>query len=151
MLCFVCQRRPSVIVRVACAVRSISEAMLGSNFGILDMNIYYSDDEMRKQAGSLVGKCVVTGQETVQGSGRALREDLFKKHISADKVQRFVTIEWHRSRTRSNTSNVSEVGAPSRTQRSVSGVRGAGVGLLAFIVLFVVRAVDEALSFRACS
>jgi hypothetical protein len=50
------------------------------------MNIYYSDDEMRKQAAHLVGKLVVTGQESVQGSARGMREDVYKKHISADKV-----------------------------------------------------------------
>ena len=42
--------------------------------------------EMRKQAASLVGKIVVTGQESVQGSRRPMREDIYKKHISADKV-----------------------------------------------------------------
>lgn len=42
--------------------------------------------EMRKQAANLVGKIVVTGQESVQGSRRPMREDIYKKHISADKV-----------------------------------------------------------------
>ena len=41
---------------------------------------------MRKQAASLVGKIVVTGQESVQGSRRSMREDIYKKHISADEV-----------------------------------------------------------------
>ena len=41
---------------------------------------------MRKQAANLVGKIVVTGQESVQGSRRPMREDIYKKHISADKV-----------------------------------------------------------------
>ena len=41
--------------------------------------------EMRKQAANLVGKIVVTGQESVQGSRRPMREDIYKKHISADK------------------------------------------------------------------
>ena len=42
--------------------------------------------EMRKQAANLVGKIVVTGQESVQGSRRPMRKDIYKKHISADKV-----------------------------------------------------------------
>ena len=45
-----------------------------------------SPEEMRKQAAHLVGKIVVTGQESVQGSRRPMREDIYKKHISADKV-----------------------------------------------------------------
>jgi phage/plasmid-associated DNA primase len=62
------------------------EAILGAYHTCLDMNIYFSDDEMRKQAANLVGKIVVTGQESVQGSSRSMREDVYKKHISADKV-----------------------------------------------------------------
>ena len=50
------------------------------------MNIYYNDDEMRKQAASMVGKLVVTGQEGVQNARKGMREDIYKKHISADKV-----------------------------------------------------------------
>ena len=62
------------------------EAILGSFHTCLDMNIYYSDDEMRKQAANIVNKLVVTGQEGVQGCTRGMREDVYKKHISADKV-----------------------------------------------------------------
>ncbi|CAE7208891.1 unnamed protein product, partial [Symbiodinium natans] len=62
------------------------EAILGSFHACLDMNIYYSDEEMRKQAASLLGKLVVTGQESVQGSRRGMREDVYKKHMSADKL-----------------------------------------------------------------
>ena len=54
--------------------------------GYLDMNIYHSDDELRKQADQLVGKVVVTGQEAVEGSQRKMREDLYKKHLSGDPV-----------------------------------------------------------------
>ena len=50
------------------------------------MNIYYSDEEMRKQAASLLGKLVVTGQESAQGSRKGMREDVYKKHMSADKL-----------------------------------------------------------------
>ena len=62
------------------------EAILGSFHACLDMNIYYSDEEMRKQAASLLGRLVVTGQESVQGSRRSMREDVYKKHMSADKL-----------------------------------------------------------------
>ena len=62
------------------------EAILGSFHSYLDMNIYYSDEEMRKQAASLLGKLVVTGQESAQGSRKGMREDVYKKHMSADKL-----------------------------------------------------------------
>ena len=42
--------------------------------------------EMHKQAARLLGKIVVAGQETVQGARKSMREDIYKKHISADKV-----------------------------------------------------------------
>ena len=50
----------------------------------IDTNAYYSDDELRKQAELLVGKCITTAQEAVEGSMNKMREDLYKKHISAD-------------------------------------------------------------------
>ncbi|CAE7582461.1 unnamed protein product [Symbiodinium sp. CCMP2592] len=65
------------------------EAILGEYHTCLDMNIYFVDEEMRKQAANIVGKIVVTGQESVQGSRRPMREDIYKKHISADKVPEF--------------------------------------------------------------
>lgn len=37
--------------------------------------------EMRKQAANLVGKIVVTGQESVQGSRRPMREDIYIRSI----------------------------------------------------------------------
>ncbi|CAE6961070.1 eag [Symbiodinium natans] len=43
-------------------------------------------EEMHKQAARLLGKIVVAGQETVQGARKSMREDIYKKHISADKV-----------------------------------------------------------------
>lgn len=60
--------------------------LLGSLHSYLDTNIYYTDDELRKQADQLVGCVVVTGQEAVEASKGRMREDLFKKHISADPV-----------------------------------------------------------------
>ena len=56
-----------------------------SSHAFLDMNIYYSDDELRKQCELLAGKCVVTGQENPDVS-REMREDLYKKHITGDPV-----------------------------------------------------------------
>lgn len=32
----------------------------------------------------MIGKLVVTGQEAVEGAGRKMREDLYKKHVSGD-------------------------------------------------------------------
>ena len=49
------------------------------NHAFLDMNIYYSDDELRKQAELLAGKWVVTGQENPDIS-KEMREDLYKKN-----------------------------------------------------------------------
>ena len=60
------------------------DAVLGNLHAYLDTNIYYSDEEMRKQVDSLIGCVVVTGQESVEGSSKRMREDLYKKHVSAD-------------------------------------------------------------------
>lgn len=61
-------------------------AILGPRHSYLDMSIYYSDEELRKQAERLVGCVVVTGQEAVEGSDRKMREHLYKKHCSANPV-----------------------------------------------------------------
>ena len=50
------------------------------------MNIYHTDDEFRTQGDGLIGKPVITGQETVQGASTSIRLDLLKKHLSADPV-----------------------------------------------------------------
>jgi len=63
-------------------------AMFGRSHEFLDMNVYYSDDELRKQCDTLVTARIHTGQEAVQ-SNKTTREDLCKKHISADPVVRF--------------------------------------------------------------
>ena len=52
----------------------------------IDTGIYFHDEEMRKQAETLVHKAVVTAQEAVEGCGHAMREDLYKKHMSADPI-----------------------------------------------------------------
>ena len=60
--------------------------MFGSNHGFVDMQVFYSDDdELRKQADSLVDKRVVNGQESPV-TDRTMRSDLYKKHMSADPV-----------------------------------------------------------------
>ena len=58
---------------------------LGNLHRWVDMQVYFSDDEMRKQSELLVGGLVVTGQESPEVE-RRMREDVFKKHISADPV-----------------------------------------------------------------
>ena len=65
---------------------ALLDACLPELHSYLDMNIYYDDAEFRKQGELLVGKIVVTGQETVQGSANKMRFDLFKKHLSADPI-----------------------------------------------------------------
>ncbi len=61
-------------------------AIVGRLHAFLDTNIYYTDDELRKQADNLVGKLIVTGQEAVEGGSRRMREDLYKNHVSADPI-----------------------------------------------------------------
>ena len=67
-------------------VTALIDALFPGLHGYIDMNIYYTDDELRKQGDLLEGKIISTGQETVQGAARPMRLDLFKKHISADPV-----------------------------------------------------------------
>ena len=62
------------------------DAMLQDLHSYLDMNIYFTDDEFRKQGELLVDIPVTTGQETVQGAASSLRFDLLKKHLSADPI-----------------------------------------------------------------
>ena len=65
---------------------SLFHAMLEGMHKYIDMNIYCTDDEFRKQGELLVDIPVATGQETVEGSANSLRFDLMKKHWSADPV-----------------------------------------------------------------
>ena len=62
------------------------DSMFANLHGYLDMNIYYGDDEFRKQAELLIHKIVVTGQETPHSSTKSMRDDLYKKHMSGDPV-----------------------------------------------------------------
>lgn len=61
-------------------------ALMSGFHAFLDMNIYFTDDEMRKQADLLIDMLVSTGQETVQGATTSLRFDLMKKHLSGDPI-----------------------------------------------------------------
>ena len=62
------------------------DTLLGSRHSFLDTNVYYSDEVLREQAQTLVSKIVVTAQEAVQGSTHHTREDLYKKHMTADAI-----------------------------------------------------------------
>ena len=65
---------------------SLHLSMLPELHGYIDMNIYYKDDELRKQGDLLIGKAVTTGHEIVQGATIGCRLDSFKNHISADPI-----------------------------------------------------------------
>ncbi len=60
-------------------------AMLGHLHAFIDPNIWYHDDELRKQVEQFVGRIVLTAQEAPENS-RRLREDLYKKTMSADSI-----------------------------------------------------------------
>ncbi|CAJ1456297.1 unnamed protein product, partial [Effrenium voratum] len=61
------------------------QALYGHNFAYFDPNIWYHEEEMRKQVEQLNGCIILTGQET-PATNRKLREDLFKKFASADGI-----------------------------------------------------------------
>ena len=67
-------------------VSHLLDNFFGENHRFIDMNIYFSDDELRKQAESMVSRLVVTGQEAVEGNKQGMRQDLYKKHLSADPI-----------------------------------------------------------------
>ena len=63
------------------------EAMLGTdNHDIFDPNIFYSDDELRKQVPRMAGHFVFTGQERPTGAKQTIREDLLKKFCTGEGV-----------------------------------------------------------------
>ena len=62
------------------------DALMCGLHTFLDINIYFSDTEFRKQGELLVAHHWATGQESVQGSAHSLRFDLLKKHLSADPI-----------------------------------------------------------------
>ncbi|CAJ1439678.1 unnamed protein product, partial [Effrenium voratum] len=61
------------------------QAIYAHNFAFFDPNIWFHDEEMRKQVEQLNGCCILTGQET-PATGRKLREDLYKKFVSGDGI-----------------------------------------------------------------
>ncbi|CAE7501083.1 unnamed protein product, partial [Symbiodinium necroappetens] len=61
------------------------QAMYAHNFAYFDPNIWYNEDEMRKQIEQLNGCFILTGQEA-PGTSRRLREDLYKKFLSGEGI-----------------------------------------------------------------
>ena len=57
--------------------------LFGGSHGFMDMNVFYNDDELRKQADTFTGRVVTTGQEA-PSTDKRLREDLCKKVMSGD-------------------------------------------------------------------
>ncbi len=63
------------------------DAVLGeANRRCFDPQMFYLEEEMRKQVGLLKGVIVLTAQERPEGMTRGFREDLFKKMASADLI-----------------------------------------------------------------
>ena len=56
----------------------LAAAVGHNNHAYLDMNVYYSDDELRKQAELISNAIVHTGQESPDMT-KPMREDLLKK------------------------------------------------------------------------
>ena len=62
-------------------------AMLGEeNHCLFDPNIFYSDEELRKQAPNIAGHLVYTAQEKPTGTKNDIREDLLKKMLTGEGV-----------------------------------------------------------------
>ena len=61
------------------------DAMLGPNHSYFDPNVWYNEDELRKQVESFARCIVITGQEAPE-SHKKLHLDLFKKTMSADGI-----------------------------------------------------------------
>jgi hypothetical protein len=60
-------------------------AVYKHNHSYFDPNVWYMDEELRKQIEEFADSFILTGQETPNGT-RQLREDLFKKTMSADGI-----------------------------------------------------------------
>ncbi len=60
-------------------------AVYGHNHAFFDPNVWYQEDELRKQIEQFAGCIIITGQEAPE-STRKFREDLFKKTMSADGI-----------------------------------------------------------------
>ena len=61
------------------------DAVYGANHSFIDPNIWYNEEEMRKQVSQCAGCFILTAQEKPE-TGRKMREDLFKKACSADGI-----------------------------------------------------------------
>ena len=57
--------------------------MFGPLFAYFDPNMWFQDDELRKQIEQLEGCIILCAQEAPETS-KKLREDLYKKTMSAD-------------------------------------------------------------------
>ena len=64
---------------------SLLDAMFGHLHAFFDPNIWYNDEEMRKQIANMEGCVILTAQEAPE-TNRKLREDLYKKTMSADGI-----------------------------------------------------------------
>ena len=64
---------------------SLLSAALGDAHSYFDPSIFYLDEELRKQVENFVGCYAITGQECPETNKR-LREDLFKKLCSGDRL-----------------------------------------------------------------
>jgi hypothetical protein len=60
-------------------------AMYGHNHAYFDPTIWFNDEELRKQVEQLFGCIILTAQEAPE-TNRKLREDLYKKTLSADGI-----------------------------------------------------------------
>ena len=75
-------------ISMGCIGQSINTHLLSNLLGnlhrYLDMNVYYQDEEMRKQSSAYEDCPVVTAQEKPEGSKQVFRLHLFKLHMAAD-------------------------------------------------------------------
>lgn len=61
------------------------DAVYGQLHSYFDPNVFYHEDELRKQIETFAGSIILTGQEAPETHKR-LREDLYKKAMSADGI-----------------------------------------------------------------
>lgn len=61
------------------------DSMLGHNHGFFDPNVWFNEDELRKQVETYARCIVMTGQEGPE-SHKKLHLDLFKKTVSGDGI-----------------------------------------------------------------
>jgi len=57
-----------------------------TNHRYFDPNVFYADDELRKQIEQLSGAIIYTGQEKPTGTRSRMREDLLKKFATAEGI-----------------------------------------------------------------